>query len=183
MEHRRQIKLRYTVPTLNRKEFYALTDILFETLKENNAACARILGISPITWKKWTSDPPIWPYWNITLRYILKALIPQIEGNRGFSKKHRDRLINAIQQLPKDDILLDYLEEESYTVASSVQHLRNKLIRKGMFKDELFTTANLGGFSHKTIERAAKTLGVVKTQEGYGSEKRSYWRLPNEDDD
>lgn len=189
MKHRsqvlskRQTKLKAKPPKLDLEEFNILTDALFETYKENNAACARMLGISTRTWKKWETDPPTWPYWNLILRHILKISISHLDGHRGTSKVHRDRIINALSRLKHDDPLISDIEERTYDVAASTAHLRQLLIRKGMYKDEIMTTANLGGFSRQMIESASRVLEVVKTQKGFGEHKRSYWRLPNEDDD
>lgn len=180
---KRQIRITAKTHVLDLEEFNKLTDILFETYKEKHATCARMLGISTRTWRSWETKPPTWPWWNLVLRHLLQISISHIEGNRGFSKEHKDKLRNALGELSHTDPLLDYIEDQSYNIAASVQHLRQLLMKKGRYKDEIFTTAKMGGFSRKTLERASKTLEVVKTQEGYGSHKRSYWRLPNEDDD
>jgi hypothetical protein len=180
---KRAIKVRLQRPRLDKDEFNHLTDILFELNKENHSKCAKLLGIGITTWKRWETQPPTWPYWNIVLRHVLKSAIPQIAGNRGLTEKHRQKLITALTQLPKDDPLTDYIEDQAYRVAGSVTHLRSLLLAKGMYKDEIFVTAKMGGFSQKTLENAARTLGIVKTQEGFGKHKRSYWRLPNEDDE
>lgn len=180
-----QLKITYNKPQpLDQKEFAALADILYEAFKGNNTACATVLGVSVITWKGWLHTPPKWPYWNIILRLVLKDVLTSLAARKGSqTKKHKDRLTSALRQLPHNDPLPNMILETGYDYAASVQHLRQLLIRKGMFKDQIFTTANMGGFSKKSLENASRTLGVIKTQEGFGDHKRSWWRLPNEDDE
>ena len=180
---RRQIKIKAKAETLDLDEFNALTDLLFEVFKENSAACARVLGISRITWKKWEKEPPTWPHWNVVLRHIIKSYLPALAARRGLTAKHKERIIALLTQVKEGDKLGEEIGTLAYNLAGAEAHLRRLLARKGMYWDEIRGPKNCGGYTWKTLRMAARALGVVKTQEGYGDEKRSYWRLPDQDDD
>lgn len=181
---RRNIKLNHTVPQLDIDEFNKLTDLLFEAAKENNAYCARLLGVSTITWKKWTNDPPTWPWWNLVLRQAIKHLIANLVAQRRMNtKKHKQRVIQALARIPQSDIMEDSIASLAYDIRGAELHLRNLLARRGMFADEIYKAGNAGGYTPRMLRTAAKKLGVVKQSEGFGEDKRSYWRLPTEEDD
>jgi hypothetical protein len=180
---RRQTKVKIVTPRLDVEEFNALTDLLFELLKENSAACARALGISRITWKRWEKSPPDWPYWNIVLRHVIKAHLVPLAARRGLTVKHRQRIIDSLARVSDGEKFGEEMGNEAYNVAGAQAHLRNLLARKGRYWHDIRAAANCGGYTGKQLRTAAKLLGVVKTQEGYGEDKRSYWRLPDQDDD
>lgn len=180
---RRQTKVTTISPKLDVDEFNALTDVLFELLKEKHSACARVLGISRSTWKKWEKTPPDWPWWNLVLRHVIKFYITGLNARRGFTAAHRKSVMELLARVPQGDEFLEEIAALAYDVDGAAHFLRLTLGGKGMFFDELRKPANCGGYSPQTLRRAAKMIGVVKRQEGYGEDKRSYWRLPNEDDD
>jgi hypothetical protein len=180
---RRQTKLIDFEPKLDAEEFNALTDVLFELVKENHSKCSRLLGISRSTWKKWEKQPPTWPWWNLVLRAIIKHYITGLHARRGFTAKHRKSVMDLMSRIPQSDEFLDEIASMAYDVHGASQYLRLTLGGKGMFWDELRKPANCGGYSPATLRKAAKMIGVVKRSEGFGEDKRSYWRLPNEDDD
>jgi hypothetical protein len=169
-------------PTLDIDEFHALTDVLFELVKENHSKCARLLGISRSTWKKWERTPPGWPWWNLVLRAIIKHYISGLHARRGFTAKHRRTVMDLMQRIPQAEEFANEIDQLAYNVDGAAHHIRLTLGGKGMFFDELKTAGNSGGYSPSTLRRAGRMIGVVKTQEGYGEDKRSYWRLPSEDD-
>jgi hypothetical protein len=179
---RRQTKLPTFDIQLDHDEFNALTDVLFELVKENHSQCARLLGISRPTWKKWETQPPTWPWWNLVLREIIKHYITGLHARRGFTAKHRRTIMDLMQRIPQGDEFVNEIDQLAYNVDGCANHLRATLGGKGMFFDELRTPALCGGYSPSTLRRAAKMIGVVKTQEGYRDKKRSYWRLSTEDD-
>jgi hypothetical protein len=180
---KKRIKLKQFRPVLNMDEFHALAELLFVALKENNTACAQALGISTKTWLRWNRHPPAWPWWNIVLREAIRQIVSSLEASRASTRKHRNQIIRALTALPSNDTLAEDLGDMAYTRAGAQTHLRNKLLKRGMWKDELFQAANMGGYSPKSLEVAARALEIVKTQEGFGKDKRSFWRLPTEDDD
>jgi hypothetical protein len=180
---RRQTKIQAYAPKLDVEEFNKLTDLLFEVFKENSAACARALGISRVTWKRWEKDPPQWPFWNLVIRHVIKSYLPALASRRGISRQHHQRIIKQLAELRDADSLGEEIGNLAYEAAGAETHLRRLLSRKGMYWHEIRAVANAGGFTSKSLRKAARAIGVVKTQEGYGDRKRSYWRLPDHDDD
>ncbi len=180
---RRQTKIQKFNPKLDIEEFNQLTDILFELFKENAAGCARALGISRITWKRWEKDPPQWPFWNLVIRHVIKSYLPQLAARRGLTRKHQARIIAQLSALRDGDQLGEEIGTLAYQLSGAEAHLKALLLRKGMFWHEIRTAANCGGYTSQTLRKAARGLGVVKTTEGFGEKKRSYWRLPDQDDD
>lgn len=180
---RRQIKLPKFEPELDTDEFNKLTDVLYELMKEKGAACARVLGISRSTWRKWTTNPPRQWWWNIVLRAVIKQYITALKSRRGLTGKHRRRVMEALSRIPQADEFMEEIDQMAYNIEGCALYLRDTLGGKGMFWDELRKPANNGGYTEQTLRRAARKLGVVRRSEGFGDDKRSYWRLPNEDDD
>lgn len=179
---RRNIKIKLRKPKLDIDEFNALTDVLFELFKENGSKCAFMLDISRSTWTKWTTNPPRQWWWNLVLRDVIKSAIAGLHGRRGFTARHRRKVMEALSRVPQSEEFLGVIEAETYNVDGAANFIRATLGRKGMFWDELRKPANSGGYNERTLRKAARMIGVVKTQEGFGDDKRSYWRLPNEDD-
>lgn len=170
-------------PKLDILEFNALTDLLFEACKEKHQTCAKLLGISPITWRKWESNPPRWPWWNLVIRHVIKEYLAAMESRRGITRKHRLRIKERLRLIDRHEDLNEEIVLLATNLSGAQRHIRLTLGGKGMFWDELRKPANSGGYSEPTLRKASRQLGVVKTQEGYGDHKRSYWRLPNEFDD
>lgn len=179
----RQTQIQAFTPKLDIEEFNHLTDLLFEVFKENHTACARVLGISRITWKKWETDPPTWPHWPVVIRYVIKSYLPQLAARRGITEKHRARIVALLSMMRDGQELGEEIGTLAYQLSGAEAHLRKLLSAKGMYWHEIRAVANAGGYTSQTLRKAARGLGVVKTQEGYGDKKRSYWRLPDQDDD
>lgn len=182
-KQRRQTKVKEIVQTLDIDEFHRLTDLLFELLKENNSACARLLGISRITWKKWEKEPPTWPWWNMILRTIITHYLTALQSRRGLTGKHRTRVMNALSQIQKPEEMMSQVENEAYQINGAETHLYKLLGGKGMFWNEIRKPGNCGGFDVRSLKSAARKMGIIKSQEGYGEHKKSYWRLPTVNDD
>ncbi len=161
--------------TLNIEDFTHLTDILFESLKCNNARCARALGISTQTWMKWNRTPPKWIHWNTILYLSIVETISSISNTRGYTKIHKDRIINAIGRYREYSKLSQSISEEMFQTTDAAVHLRTLLRAKGMFWDQIRLPRNSGGFSEHTLRRAAKSLNVTQDPQGYGEDKRSFW--------
>jgi hypothetical protein len=181
--NRRQVKLPKFRPKLDLDEFNALTDLLFETCKEKHQTCAKLLGISVLTWRKWEQSPPGWPYWNLVLRYVIREYLGAMEARRGLTRSHRLRIRDRLQHIERAEELDGEITAIAQSLSGAQRHIRLTLGGKGMFWDELRLPANCGGYSPRTLRKAARTLEVVMTQEGYGQHKRSYWRMPTEYDD
>lgn len=180
---RRQTKVKTFTPKLDLEEFHALTDILFEMFKENAAACARVLGISRITWKRWEKDPPTWPHWNIVIRSCIKSYLPVLASRRGLTRKHHANIVEALTRVREGNQLGEEIGNLAYEAAGAETHLRLLLMKGGRYWHEIRQPRFCGGYTSKSLRLAARAIGVVKTQEGFGGDKRSYWRLPDQDDD
>lgn len=180
---RRQIKVPKKSPKLEADEFNKLTDLLFEMMKEKHQACAKLLGISTLTWRKWERNPPRQWWWNLVLRAVIKEYLSAVQAKRGLTRQHRLRIRDRLAAIENHEQWAGEIAASASILSSSERHIRLTLGGKGMFFDELRLPANSGGYSDKTLRKAARTLGVVKTQEGYGKSKRSYWRMPTEYDD
>lgn len=183
MPRKTQIRVNIKTATLNVEEFNALTDLLYELLKGNQAACARALGISRPTWKRWEKEPPQWPWWNLVLRNVITELLAHLNGRGGITNHHRNRIRDSLSKISKSETLIEEAERLSYEYTGAEAHLRRLLSRKGMWWSDIKLAANSGGYTKRTLRVAAAKLRVIKTQEGYGSDKDSYWRLPDQDDD
>src|SRR5690606_31862300 len=110
---------------------------------------------------------PTWPWWNVVLRQAVKStLIAMVGRRRSKGAKHRQHIRDCLARIPNNFDLTNEIESEAYTLRESEQHLRQLLLRKGMFWDQIRLPANSGGFSIRALQRAAKSLGVVKSQEG-----------------
>lgn len=181
---RRNLKLNKDIPTADPKETEALIELLFVSTKENNAHCARLCCVSRKTWQKWAHTPPTEWYWPIVLRMAIKHTLAQMIATRRMTTaKFRRRILESLSQIPQHKDFEEDIANMAYDIRGSQRHLRDLLLRGGRWWGEIRLAANNGGYSEHTLRKAAKALGVVQTQEGYGSDKDSFWRLPNEDDD
>lgn len=170
--------------TANPEETQALLDLLFVATKENNAQCARLLGINRKTWQKWNVEPPTAWYWPLVIRAAIKhTLSSMVAHRRGTTMKWKRYILETLSRIPQSKDFEEEIANMAYDIRGAQQHLRDLLARRGMFWSNIQTTANSGGYSKATLRKAAKALGVIKTQEGYGEDKDSFWRLPNEDED
>lgn len=183
-ETRRNTKIRKEIPTLDVDEFYALTDLLFEACKENNAHCCRLLGIGSKTWSRWNKEPPTEWWWNIVLRATIKHVLSAMVAKRRMTtRKHQRRILEAMSKIPHSKDYEAEISNLAYEARGAEEHLRLMLLRGGKWWSEIRLPANAEGYSESMLKKAAKSLGVVKRQEGFGKEKDSFWRLPNADDD
>lgn len=183
MTRRTQIRANVPTPTLNKEEFEALTDLLYEAVKGNRALISRLLGIDKRTWDKWLETPPLWPWWNLILRHVIVEVLAHLRNKKGITAKHRNRVLEALSRIPKSDELIDVAELAAYEYIGAEAHLRRLLTPRGKWWSDIRLAANSNGYTQKTLRIAAKKLGVIKTQEGFGKDKDSYWRLPDQDDD
>jgi hypothetical protein len=180
----RNIKIRKITPQANLDETEALMDLLYECTKGNAAHCARLMGISRRTWIIWAKDPPTEWYWPLVLRTAIKHTLSNIVATRrATSKKFQRNILEALSKIPQHKDFEEEIANMAYEVSASVTHLRTLLARRGMWWSEIKLAANNGGYSTQTLRKAAKIIGIVRRQEGFGKDKDSFWRLPNEDDD
>lgn len=182
-----RIKLKRFEKTLDTEEFQKLADLLFEaTGSNNNAYCARLLGVSTVTWKGWLKKPPKWVWWNEVLRLVIKEVLANLivtNNHKTKTRKHKQRIQDALNALPRSQELLEQVHDMANNYTSSQRHLRKLLSKGGMFWHDIRLQKNSGGFTEKTLRVAARKLDVVQTSTGFGAEKTSFWRLPTVEDE
>lgn len=180
----RQVKLNKKLPPNNPEETLALMDLLFEATRQNNAHCARLMGINTATWHRWSKDPPKDWYWPIVLREAIKhTLSCIIAQRRATSKKFQRRILEKLSKIPRSSELEEAIAEMAYEHRGAEKHLKILLTPGGMWWSDIQLAANSGGYTKQTLRKAAKALHVVMTQEGFGADKDSFWRLPSPDED
>lgn len=171
-------------PQADLEETAALLDLLFEVTKCNNAQCSRLLGISQKTWKKWIQSPPPEWYWPLVLRTLIKHLLSSIIAQRKHSgKKYQQRILRRLNKIPNSRDYEIEIADMAYTIRGAEAHLRAKLQKGGMWWSDLQRPGHSGGYTKQSLRKAASSLHVVKTQEGFGRDKDSFWRLPLEEED
>lgn len=181
---RRNLRLSKALPAVDLKETEALIELLFEATKQNSSYCCRLLNISRPTWKKWITDTPTEWYWPLVLRTAIKHTIAStIAHRRASSMIFQNRVRNALSSIPNSRDYEEEIVNLAYDIRGAQAHLRDLLTPRGRWWSDIQKAANLGGYTKQTIRKAAKSLGVVKKQEGYGADKDSYWRLPTEEED
>lgn len=178
-----RVKLPKFKPRLDVEEFNKLTDLMFEMCKEKHQTCAKLLGISRQTWKRWEKEPPDWPYWNLVIRYVIREYLGAMQARKGLTRKHRHRIMAALQRIENHEELGEEISRIAYNLNGCERHLTQLLATGGMFWDEIRLPANSGGYSERTLRKTARILNLRMSQEGFGPNKRSFWRLPTEYDD
>lgn len=173
-------KLMRPIPPLDVDEFNALTDLLFEALSGNVTAVTNLLGINRKTWKKWEHTPPEWPWWNTILRLAVKHTLTGMVGrHRSPAAKHKQYIREALARVPNSQELIEEIEAGAYELSSAETWLRRQLVKGPQPWHKIRVKGN---FSPRVLQRAAKSLGVVKEQTGFGDEKISIWSLPATED-
>ena len=181
---RRNLKSRKELPPHDIKETAALIELLFVACKENNAQCSRIMNISRKTWQSWNTKTPQGWYYPMILRFAIKfTLSSMIAQRRTTSRKFQQTVLDKLSKIPNTSELEAEISNMAYEARGAQVHLRDLLSPRGRWWSQIQLPAHCGGYTKATLRIAAKQLGVVKRQEGFGPDKDSYWRLPNEDED
>lgn len=166
---------------LDLDEFSALTDLLFVAMNENHAACARVVGVSRLTWRKWETKPPTWPYWNFILREILKLTMANMHAQRkGHMDTHKKYIEENLAKIPHGNELFRQVNEHTLQISGAQDHLLKLLSQGGMYVHEIRRPANSGGYSDTALRTAARKLGIKKHAVGFGTDKRVKWKLPKQ---
>lgn len=181
---RRNRRIKKSTPQADPEETEALLDLLWTANKQNSAHCCRLLDISYPTWKRWSKDPPTAWFWPHVIRLAIKHTLAQmVSQRRATTAIFRNRIRASLNAIPQSKEFELEIAEMAYDAQGAELHLRTALASGGKWWSTLQLSANNGGYSKVMLRRAAKNIGVVMKQEGYGADKDSYWRLPNEDDD
>lgn len=179
--NRERVKVKAKHPRLDKEEFTQLYDLLFYAMLENETKMARLLGISKKTARNWFSKPPKNGWWTYILREAIKALLSQ-SRKYGQSLEHRNYVSKLLHQIPEGKRLALHIDHLAYDYAASEVHLKTLLLDGPMDRATIMLPRYSGGYSRRQLELAARALGVVKQQSGFGKDKISQWRLPTEED-
>lgn len=177
----------FTPKKMDEDEFRTLFNLLHEVCFNCNfAATARTLGISPITARKWDKKPPKRGWETYIVRTALKHVMRYMSAS--IHKKYRQRTI-AVQVALKasgyknvqEEIeagMVEYSKARTH-VMSMVAHSPSREISS----DQLFSTANNGGYGRDLIRMAAKQLGIKRETKGFGKHKTTYYFIPRPNED
>lgn len=178
----------FRLPLMDLEDFKFYYKSLYTVFGSQRKA-AHALDVSYSTYLKWEHNPPSWPYWPVVMEHVLRARLRGLRISRDESYTS-DKYWRITQQLLKHSQhqgLTDAIEDQALEVLGAADHLRRSLSTKGMYWDEINANNRTRGYySARALQKAAKKLGVIKTREGFGPDKRSYWRLPTlqtEEDD
>lgn len=159
--------------------FHQLRTILHGLLGKSDTACAKAMGISRQTWKSWYDNPPSNPWMTHSLYWCCYIHMHQYHGKKGSKRwEQRARMARMMQEMHK------YFEERIPAIEQiqaydgCEKHLAQLLHKRGMYWHDIRKPANAGGYSPRMLQIAAKRLGVVMTQKGFGEDNESWWEWP-----
>lgn len=179
----RRYKASYT--TLDLERFQELRSILIGFTGSVSAA-ARAMDISRKTFERWEDTPPKQWYWNTVITEYLMSQLPELTA-RASSKKQKKliRLKVRLRKVINDQSFLDDLEYNEAEYRRAQIHVCRILVENDytIYWDSLITPAYSGGYTPPVLRRAAQSMGMKFTTEGFGSDKRTLISWLEEDVD
>ncbi len=173
----------YITPELDIPEFTLLMEMMRQAFNRHDMHAAKAMGVSYKTWMKWYHSPPSWPYYNVVMIHIITARLRGLNISRkGFTQDQYWYFRQALAKLKSGTQIQSDIEDAAVQAHGAEEHLRDLLAQRGMYWDQIRLPAHSGGYSPARLQRAAKAVGVIKTQEGFGTDKRSWWELPTRHD-
>lgn len=169
------------IPEFDERQFHGLLTALYNGVNKNDSMMSRLLGISKVTVTRWFVSAPgkgkQW-WWPVVLQFILLRLYEDMRDSA--HSKYRERAAEIYKSLKRYGI--DELTE---------QFEWNDAQDDGCFKwllatmadrptgdiavEELLLPGNRGGYSKRSIQRAAERLGLIR----YKRKKNWHYRLPS----
>ena len=171
---------KFAVPQLDEEEYHLLFDTLLEDVfKMNKAAAARILGVSIPTISRMDKRAPgkgkQW-WWNIILRHIVMLYYADMKSSGSKKMKRRAERIRSRIADAGSVKLMSALEIAEGSNPQAVRFLAALILdQRGqhIYLDELDKPGVRGGYSMRSLRRAAEQLHLVKDQHG----SRMIWRF------
>lgn len=179
----RRINAKFSPPRLRLKTFRELRGVLVMILK-TDAACARALDISRHTWVKWNDEPPTWAYWNEVMITVIRLMLPNLKAQIKRTDTDDDKRLTRIRQrfaeALNDYTELDDVDHDIVEHTGAERHVARLLAKQGMFWDVMILPAHAGGYSPRSLRKAARALGCTFTTQGFGEDKQTFVEWPEQ---
>lgn len=167
---------------MNEEHFHTLFDILHDGCFEGNwKATSRALQISEKTARRWATTAPKRAGELHLLHRTIKEIHQWMSGSK--HKKIRKRAEKVLGQLHRHGLeqMAEYMEFNTHSEAEALLHLVSVIAHtphREISTEELHKVANSGGFSKRTLRRAAEQIGLTKETRGYGEDKITWYIIP-----
>lgn len=208
VKHKRKFKELVPHEEQDRRAFTLLLDSLIILTQGNYTLMGKLCGVSTPTIRRWKDTPPKQWYWPYVLFIALRTNYEEWKNGirKGQRRTKRwNRSVRRVGVLIGAEQALSYSEEEQsweplprsfieslsyYSTASravlppmpvSTDAAEKRLIVEccRSYHVQLDDFAQKHGYSRELVRRAADRLNMVKSQPGYGSEKKAYYTLPD----
>lgn len=150
------------------------------------SSAARALDVNRKTFEQWEETPPRQWYWNEVIISYLMSQLPELTARAKSGKRKKlDRLKQRLKVIVNDR---ETAEEAQYqdAVKSAAQIHVCRMVTENdgaIYWDILITAAYSGGYTPPVLRRAAVSMGMKFTTEGFGSDKRTLISWLEEDVD
>ena len=176
---------KHNLPPLDKELFHELLDILYYGIFEENwTAVARVLDTSVPTVKRWFVNPPKQRWWNYILERTIRELVAHMrEHPKKRMRRKARKITDQLSRYTNLRTLQAYVETDEVENAGSVRHLLmtvNEAPGQTISTADLRKPAHSGGYSLRTLRRAAQHLGLEIDTEGFGEDKLTYYSMPRE---
>lgn len=171
--------------TLDLERFQELRSILIGFTGSVSAA-ARALDLSRKTFERWEDTPPTQWYWNTVIIEYLMIQMPELTARASSAKRKKlDRLKARLRRVINDKETVEDLEYRDAEHRAAEIHVCRILVENDctIYWDSLITAGYSGGYAPPVLRRAAKSMGMKFTTEGFGSDKRTLISWLEEDVD
>ncbi len=160
-------------------------------LRENFSQANRMLGMSHRTIKRLylqieAKDPDIkYPpgiWWNTVLVHLIKQLIPILGAHGKKSYRARATMLRAALKNTGYHREVDFADMQQEFTASAKQLIAIELLASPGCELSLHDLKQRTTMPARTIRAAAKDMGLIREQEGFGADKQSYYRFARQED-
>ena len=171
--------------TLDLERFQELRSILIGFTGSLSAA-ARALDVSRPSFVRWETEPPKQWYWNEVIIAYLMSQLPELTARAHSSKRKKlDRLKHRLKVIVNSREAAEELQHKDAVHSAAQIHVCRMVTENDgtIYWDTLITAAYSGGYAPPVLRRAAKSMGMKFTTEGFGPEKRTLISWLEEDVD
>jgi hypothetical protein len=173
---------KFTPTPLDEELYFKLFDILHDgCMKGNWSATARALGISTLTARKWGVKPPRDPWTNKRLDLTIREVYKFMVNSKHKGLRRRAQIVKGQLERSGLSSMKEYMEYNEQAQAGAVRHLLVTISRAAdsqISLNDLRLPGIGGGYSMRSFRHAAEILQLDKVTEGFGSSKKTYYRLP-----